>query len=354
MRIGLDAMGGDHAPDAVVEGALIGLKQYDDLTVVLYGAEASVQAVLQSFNDRYPIHSFLDSGRLTIVHSTEVILVEEEPVRAVRRKKESSLVKGVSELADGKIDALISAGSTGALVAAGLFILGRMPGMDRPALAPILPTLSGQGVLVLDVGANVDAKVQHLGQYALAGALYAQKMMGRSHPRVALLNIGTEPGKGNILTKGAYDLINDLSQRTPSFQFIGNIEARDVMFDQADVVVTDGFTGNVFLKTTEGVALAISGMLKEALMAGMLSKVGALLASSSLKQLKAKLDYKAYGGTPLLGLKLPLIKAHGSSDASAIHAAMQQAYHAVEHDLLLMLTEALNMYAILREDTAQS
>lgn len=354
MRIGLDAMGGDYAPGAVVEGALIGLQQYADLTVVLYGDEASVQTALQSFYDRHPVRSYLDAGRLSIVHSAEVILVEEEPVRAVRRKKESSLVKGVTDLSDGTIDALISAGSTGALVAAGLFILGRMPGMDRPALAPILPTLSGQGVLVLDVGANVDAKVQHLGQYALIGALYAQTMMNRAHPRVALLNIGTEPGKGNMLTKGAYDLINDLSQRMPSFQFTGNIEARDVMFDKADVVVTDGFTGNIFLKTTEGVALAISGMLKEALVARVMSKIGALLAAPGLRQLKAKLDYKAYGGTPLLGLKRPLIKAHGSSDAQAIQAALRQAYHTVEHDLMSVLTDALQAHAFIWEEAPLS
>ncbi|MBE3594296.1 MAG: phosphate acyltransferase PlsX [Candidatus Carbobacillus altaicus] len=353
MRIGFDAMGGDHAPRAVIEGALFGLRQYADLTAVLFGAEDRLLETIRTLSDRERIRSYLDSGRLSIVHATDVILAEEEPVRAVRHKKESSLVKGVAALAAGELDAFVSAGSTGALVASGLFILGRMPGMDRPALAPMLPTLSGRGVLVLDVGANVDAKAQHLVQYALIGHLYARKMMDRAHPRVGLLNIGTEPGKGHLLAKSAYDLIYDLSQRDPSFQFVGNVEARDVMFDQADVVVTDGFTGNIFLKTTEGVALAISGMLKEALMSHVITKAGALLAAPGLKKLKTKLDYKAYGGTPLLGLKRPLIKAHGSSDAQAILAALRQAYGAVENNLIDVLSEALNSHDIFEKETSQ-
>lgn len=316
MRIAIDAMGGDHAPKATVFGAMKAVSEIKDLHITLVGREEEIKKYLT------------DDKRIDILHANEIITSDDEPVRAVRRKKDSSMVLMAKEVKEGKADACISAGNTGALMSAGLFIVGRITGIDRPALSPTLPTLDGQGFLFLDVGANVDARPQHLLQYALMGSIYMEKVRSITRPRVGLLNVGTEDGKGNDLTKKTFKLL----QEAP-IHFVGNVEARDMLKRQADVVVTDGFTGNVALKTIEGSAGAIFSMLKETFMASVKSKLAAGLLKQDLVALKTKLDYSEYGGAGLFGLRAPVIKAHGSSDERAIYNAVKQARHMVEYQI---------------------
>ncbi|WP_243742885.1 phosphate acyltransferase PlsX, partial [Bacillus thuringiensis] len=240
MKIAIDAMGGDHAPKAVVLGAMKAIKEYSDLHITLVGKEEEIRQYLTS------------DERITILHTDEKIESTEEPVRAVRRKKQASMVLAAQQVKDGEADACISAGSTGALMAAGLFVVGRMEGIERPALSPTMPTVDGKGFVMLDVGANVDAKSIHLYQYAVMGSVYAEKVRGIENPRVGLLNVGTEDGKGNELSKQVFAMLKDAP-----INFVGNVESRDLLQGVADVVVCDGFTGNVALKSLEGTALAL-------------------------------------------------------------------------------------------------
>lgn len=308
MKIAIDAMGGDHAPKEIVLGAMKAIQQFKDIQITLIGDEAKIKNYLT--NDE----------RIEIIHTDEVILGTDEPVRAVRRKKNASMVLTAQQAADGLADACISAGNTGALVAAGLFIVGRIEGIDRPALSTTIPTLDGKGFLLLDVGANVDAKPEHILQYGIMGSIYAEKVRGQSKPRVGLLNIGTEEKKGNDLTKKAFELLQQ-----SDINFIGNVEARDLLEGVADVVVTDGFTGNMVLKTLEGTALSVFKMLKEALMSSLKTKIAAAVLKPNLYEIKNKMDYSEHGGAGLFGLNAPVIKAHGSSDANAIYNAIRQA-----------------------------
>ncbi|MCM3569098.1 phosphate acyltransferase PlsX [Neobacillus mesonae] len=307
MKIAIDAMGGDHAPKEIVLGALKAVEAFPDIEITLVGDENKIKETLTSHD------------RISIIHTTDVILGTDEPVRAVRRKKNASMVLAAQQVADGTADACLSAGNTGALMAAGLFVVGRIEGIDRPALAPTLPTLGGEGFLLLDVGANADAKPEHLLQYAIMGSIYCQKVRGISNPRVGLLNIGTEEKKGNDLTKHAFDLL-----KSANLHFVGNVEARDLLNGVADVVVTDGFTGNMVLKTVEGTALSMFKMLKTTLMSSFKSKLAAAILKPNLMQLKNTLDYSEYGGAALFGLKAPVIKAHGSSNARALYSAVRQ------------------------------
>ncbi len=324
MKIALDAMGGDHGPKESVKGAEKAIKAFPDLEILLIGNEAEIKNHLTS------------AERITIIHTDEVITGEDEPVRAVRRKKNASMVLAAQYVKDGQADACISAGNTGALMAAGLFVVGRIDGIDRPALSPTLPTIDGNGFVLLDVGANADAKPEHLYQYGLMGSVYAEKVRNIEKPRVGLLNIGTEDKKGNELTKQAFALLKDAD-----FNFIGNVEARDLLNGVADVVVTDGFTGNMVLKTTEGTASALFKMLKDAMMVDLKSKLAAAVLKPGLKELKNKLDYSEYGGAGLFGLKAPVIKAHGSSDANAFYNAIRQAKIMVEHHVAETIHEAI-------------
>ncbi|MEH7234807.1 phosphate acyltransferase PlsX [Bacillus sp. JJ1562] len=316
MKLAIDAMGGDHAPEEIVKGTMTALKHYQDLEVVLIGDEAKIRQYIT------------EEERITIIHTTETIEGTDEPVRAVRRKKNASMVLMAKEVSEGRADACISAGNTGALMTAGLFIVGRIEGIDRPALAPTLPTLDKKGFLMLDVGANVDAKPEHLLQYAIMGSIYSEKVRGVANPRVGLLNVGTEDKKGNELTKHAFELI-----KATNLNFVGNVEARDLLDGVADVVVTDGFTGNVALKTIEGTALSMFKMLKTAFTSNLKSKIAAGLLMPELKGLKKTLDYSEYGGAGLFGLKAPVIKAHGSSDANGVFSAVRQTYEMVEKDV---------------------
>ncbi|WP_456275532.1 phosphate acyltransferase PlsX [Bacillus sp. AK128] len=307
MKIAIDAMGGDHAPDEVVKGALQAIQAFSDISITLVGDQTKIDPLLTS------------KERITVIHTDEVIEATDEPVRAVRRKKNSSMVLMAKEVSEGRADACISAGNTGALMTAGLFVVGRIEGIDRPALSPTLPTINGDGFLFLDVGANADAKPEHLLQYAIMGSIYAEKVRGKQNPRIGLLNVGTEEKKGNELTREAYQLIAN-----SDLNFIGNVEARDLMDGVADVVVTDGFTGNVALKTIEGTALSVFTMLKGALTSSVTAKLAAAVLKPKLKVLKQTMDYSDYGGAGLFGLKAPVIKAHGSSNANAMFHAIRQ------------------------------
>jgi len=316
MKLAIDAMGGDNAPKEIVLGAMKAIQAFQDLHIILVGNETEIKAHL------------INEDRITIVHTDEVILATDEPVRAVRRKKDSSMVLAAKLVADGEADGCISAGNTGALMAAGLFVVGRIEGIERPALSPTLPTISGEGFLLLDVGANVDAKAEHLLQNAIMGSIYCEKVRGISNPRVGLLNIGTEEKKGNELAKQAFELIKEAN-----LNFVGNVEARDLLDGVADVVVTDGFTGNMVLKTIEGTALSVFKMLKTTLYSSLKTKIAAAVLKPDLMELKTKMDYSEYGGAGLFGLKAPVIKAHGSSDANALYNAVRQAREMVEKEV---------------------
>ncbi|SEH72382.1 phosphate:acyl-[acyl carrier protein] acyltransferase [Halobacillus karajensis] len=316
MKLAIDAMGGDNAPEAIVKGAVQAADTIDGLEITLVGDEAKIKPYLKG------------QSNVSILHTTEVITAEDEPVRAVRRKKQSSMVLTANEVKEGRADGCISAGNTGALMSAGLFVVGRMKGVDRPALSPTLPTSDGKGFLMLDVGANVDAKPAHLLQYAVIGSIYAKNVRQIKNPRIGLLNVGTEDGKGSELTKKSFEMM----QEAP-LNFVGNIEARDLLEGVADVVVTDGFTGNVALKTIEGTAMTMFSMIKQTFMSNFKTKIAAGLAKNDLRKLKDQLDYSEYGGAGLFGLSAPVIKAHGSSNDRAVLNAIRQACQMVELDV---------------------
>jgi phosphate acyltransferase len=324
MKIAIDAMGGDHAPKEIVIGAMKAVEAFSDIHITLVGDETKIKEYL------------VNQERISIIHTSEVILGTDEPVRAVRRKKTASMVLAAQQVADGNADACISAGNTGALMAAGLFVVGRIEGIDRPALTPTLPTIGGEGFLLLDVGANVDAKPEHLLQYAIMGSIYSEKVRGIAKPRVGLLNIGTEEKKGTELTKQAFELL-----KNANVNFVGNVEARDLLDGVADVVVTDGFTGNMVLKTVEGTALSMFKMLKTTLMSSLKSKLAAAVLKPEFKVLKNTLDYSEYGGAGLFGLKAPVIKAHGSSSGQAIFSAIRQTREMVEKNVVGLIKKSI-------------
>ncbi|WP_102692696.1 phosphate acyltransferase PlsX [Rummeliibacillus pycnus] len=317
MKLAVDGMGGDNAPQAIIEGIYQALEISSDLDILLYGNKEKMQPYLK------------DLSHITVIDCQEVIEGTDEPVRAVRRKKDASMVKMAEAVANGEADACISAGNTGALMATGLFIVHRIEGIDRPALSTTLPTLNGSGFDMLDLGSNADAKPENLVQYAIMGSVYAQQVRGIKNPSVGLLNIGTEDKKGNELAKHAFTLLKEAP-----INFIGNVESRELLNHVADVVVTDGFTGNMVLKTIEGTAGSVFKMLKEAFFASTKTKVAALLMKNNLKELKNKMDYTEYGGAALFGLKAPVIKAHGSSNANAFASAIRQARKMVEHNVI--------------------
>ena len=324
MKLALDGMGGDNAPKSVVEGAFLALEQIPNLEIQLYGQQEKLEPFLKPHN------------RLTVIHCEEVVEGTDDAARAVRRKKDSSMARMLEAVHEGKADACLSAGNTGALMAGGLFKVGRIEGIARPALATMLPTLDGNGFLMLDLGANADARPEHLLQYAIMGDIYAKKVSGLEKPRVGLLNIGTEDKKGNDLTKAAFELLKEAD-----LHFVGNVEARDLLNGVADVVVTDGFTGNMVLKSIEGTADTIFKMLKEAFMASTKTKISAALMKNDLRSLKDKMDYTEYGGAGLFGLQAPVIKAHGSSNAKAIFSAIRQANTMVKHEVVSTITETV-------------
>lgn len=317
MKIAIDAMGGDNAPKVVVEGAMQAISDVKDLHITLVGNQQEIEKYVT--NDE----------RITIIHTNEMIGADEEPIRAVRRKKNASVVLMANEVKEKRADACISAGNTGALVVAGLFVVGRTKGIDRPALSPTLPTTDGRGFLLLDAGANVDASAHNLVQYGVMGSIYSEKVRMIQKPTVALLNVGTEDGKGSNLTKKAFQQLSNAP-----IHFIGNVEARDLLDGVADVVVTDGFSGNITLKSIEGTAMHVMQLLKKTLTSSFKTKLAASLIKSDLAKLKNELDYPEYGGAALFGLSAPVIKSHGSSNSRAIYHTIKQACHMIENDVI--------------------
>lgn len=314
IRIALDTMGGDHAPDEVIKGGLSAVAEVADLEMLLVGPQDILKRSLAGCS--YP------KSRVRIIHAPDVITADEAPVLAVRRKKDSSMITAVRMVKDGEADAVVSAGNTGALMAGSLLMFGRIAGIERPALTIVIPTFNGSNVVLLDVGANMDAKAEQLVQYALMGSIYAREVLEKPKPQVGLLNVGTEDNKGNEQTKKAFEQLKDTMDG-----FAGNVEARDIFAGVADVVVCDGFVGNILLKSVEGMSLGIFAALQEAFTANTRSKLGAAMLLPQLRALKTKLDYAEYGGAPLLGVDGICIKSHGSSKARAIHTAIvRQAY----------------------------
>jgi phosphate acyltransferase len=311
VRIAVDANGGDHAPDIVIDASVDALSVDKNIHLILFGNEEQLTQKLSEKN--------YDQSRLTIVDAKETIENTESPVLAIRRKKESSIVKGLYYVKEGHADAFVSAGSTGAVLAGGTLIIGRIKGIDRPALATMIPTIKGASLL-LDIGANVDSKPQFLHQFAKMGSIYYGAYMGVANPTVGLVNNGAEEEKGNALTKEVYGLLKEDS----SINFIGNVEGRDISQGGAQVIVADGFVGNVILKHTEGLALMLLKQIKNAITSTWYSKIGALLIKKPLKKMLKTFDYTEYGGAPLLGLEGLVVKAHGSSDAKAFKNALLQ------------------------------
>jgi len=334
MKIVIDAFGGDYSPTEMVKGAVTSVNLIDDVNIVLTGDKEKIQAELDNVG--------YSGDRISIAHAPSVIDCNESPTMAIRQKKDSSLVVGLDLLSDESLDydAMISCGSTGAVLAGGLFKVGRMAGVLRPALAPLLPTKDGGQVLLIDCGANVDCKPEYLVQFAVMGSAYMKAMTGESNPRVGLLNVGVEDHKGNELTHAVFDKLKALT----NINFVGNMEARDLMSGDYDVVVCDGFAGNVALKSIEGAAELVSGLLKKNIMSGgLFAKLGAGLLKKPFKNLKQDIDYTQFGGSPFVGVKKLLIKSHGSSKAKTIYYCVLQAKKLYESHALDKIREDLKI-----------
>lgn len=327
MKIIIDAMGGDNGPAEVVKGTIDSVNEYG-IQAILVGKEEIIKNELKKYD--------YSKDKVEIMNADEVISNEDDPAVAIRRKKNSSMVVGAKALADGLGDGFISAGSTGALLASGLFIVKRIEGIDRAALSVIYPHINGFSLLV-DGGANVDCKPEYLYQFALMGSIYMEKVMGINSPSVGLANIGTEKGKGNTLTKETYDILEN-----SKVNFIGNVEARDLPNGVVDIILSDGFVGNIILKLTEGMAFSIFALLKQGFSKNIRTKIGALLLKPELKDIKGKMDYREYGGAPLLGTKKPIVKAHGSSDAYAIKNGINQLIKFIEKDVIRLIEDNMN------------
>lgn len=309
MKIAIDAMGGDHAPEVVIQGVERARDELPAVEFLLYGDETKIRPLLH------------DDTRLSIVHTTEKVNSDDEPVQAVRSKKQASMVLAAQAVKSGEADAMISLGSTGALLAAGLFIVGRIKGIDRPGLMPTLPTTDGAGFVMLDVGANAENRASQLVQYAVMGDFYARDLRNVKNPTVGLLNNGTEANKGNELHQETYKLLSNLE----GINFIGNVEADSILKHAADVVVTDGFTGNAVLKTIEGSARTILGMVSDVLHhGGAMTKLGGALVRKDIYKVADTFRVSSYGGAVLLGLKAPVVKAHGGASAEAVYYTVKQ------------------------------
>lgn len=328
MNIMIDGMGGDHAPEEIVKGAVQAAKEISG-TVSIIGREERINECLQAMN--------WNGDNIEVVNATEVISNNESPAMAVRKKKDSSISKGMRMLKEGEVDAFISGGSTGALLSAGLLILGRIRGIKRPAIAAFFPKIGMNDTsLILDCGANAESRPEYLLQYGIMGSIFVEKVKGIENPEVMLLNVGAEEEKGDPLHKKSFELL-----RNADINFKGNCEGRDVPFGCCDVVVTDGFSGNVFLKSSEGVALAVMKRIKQKMTEGLVAKAGALLSYNKLKEIKKEFDYSEEGGAPILGLKGPVLKIHGSSKANAVYNAILKVVPYVEQDVTALIENAI-------------
>jgi len=327
MKIVLDAMGSDRYPQPDVEGAVQAAREFG-VDVVLVGQREAIERELAKHN--------VSGLPLSIVHASQVLEMTDEPSRAAKRKKDSSMVVGMKMLKENAVDAFVSAGNSGGVLAVALLYLGRIRGVKRPALSAVIPTRTG-GCLMLDVGANADCKPLYLHQFAIMGNIYAKHVMGIANPRVAIVSNGEEEGKGSTLVKETYPLLKE-----SNLNFVGNAEGKDILSGLADVIVTDGFTGNVAVKLAEGVAGFMLQVLEEEIRSRPLATVGALLAKPAFREVKKRLDYREYGGAPLLGVDGTVIVGHGRSDALAIKNAIRMAKQAVEKDTINAIRDAIS------------
>lgn len=331
MKILVDAFGGDNAPVEIVKGAVEALNAKEGFSVALVGKEEETKKALEGLK--------YDSARLEVIPASEVITCEEEPTMAIRKKPDSSLCVSFKMLKEGLADALVSAGSTGAVLVGSTLKVGRIKGVSRPALCPILPTLKGdKKVLLLDAGANADCKAEYLLQFAMMGGVYAEAVTGVKNPKVALLSNGTEDKKGNQLTHEVFELLKNAE----NINFVGNVEARDILSGEYDVVVADGFSGNVALKSMEGAIGALFSTLKEEIYSSFIGKIGGLLLKKSFKKVKAKMDYNKFGGAVFLGVDKVVIKTHGSAKCEAVKNSVLQAVNAVNAGLIQKISQWLD------------
>jgi len=320
MRIAVDVMGGDHGCGVVIEGARLALENNKKISALyLVGDQAAIHAAL-------PERGFRDH-RMKVVHASEVITMEDKPVNALRKKRDSSIVRAAELVHDGKADALISLGNTGGIFASATFKVGRVAGVDRGCIATVIPRQGNEFVL-LDAGANIECKPLHLAQFAVMGSIYSREVLGHARPRVGILSIGTEDSKGNELTLEAFRLCKLLD-----LNFIGNVEGHDLFKDHVDVVVCDGFVGNIVLKTCESLALAVFSMLKRELTQNTKRQIGAYLAKEAFRTIRRRMDPEVYGGAPLLGFKGAVFKAHASAREKAVASAVRVAIEAVQHQV---------------------
>ena len=327
-KIAIDVMGGDHAPYETIKACVEASKQTES-ELILVGNQNIITEELKKYT--YP------SEKITIVHAQEVITMEDAPVQAIRGKKDSSMVIGLGLVKNKQADAFVSAGNTGALLAGATLIVGRIKGVERPGLASLIPTDRGHSLLI-DCGANTDAKASYLIQFSHMGSVYMKELMGVDNPAIGLINIGVEEEKGNIMTKEAFGLLSK-----SNLNFIGNIEARDIPLGEADVLVCDGFVGNIVLKQMEGFGLWVFKLLKEEFTQTWTRKIGALILTPALKSLKNRFDYSEHGGAPLLGLNGLVIKTHGSAKAKQIKHTILQADKLIKQDVVQKIANNINM-----------
>ena len=331
MRIVVDAMGGDHAPAVVVEGAVQAARDLD-VELILVGQRGAVQTELDKFDTA--------GLSLTTYHASQVIEMHEHPAAAVKAKKDSSMVVGMDLVKQRQADAFFTAGNSGGALAAALFRLGRIRGIKRPALSTVFPSQTPQGYcFLLDIGANADCKPEWLLQFAIMGSVYAERVLGVANPRVAIVSNGEEEGKGNQLVRETVPLL-----RASTLNFVGNAEGKDIPWGLADVIVTDGFTGNIVIKLSEGVSRFLMDVLKKEITSSSVSKMGAMLAKPAFDEVKRRLDYREYGGAPLLGVDGAVIVGHGRSDALAIRNAIRVAAQTVENSVLEAITQGIARY----------
>lgn len=328
MRVILDGMGGDNAPVEIVKGAVQAAAEIDH-EIYIVGIEEQIRAEL----DKYKY----DENQIKVIHASEVIENEDSPVKAIRRKKDSSMVVGLNMIKNGEGDLWISAGNTGAQVVGGRLILGKIEGIDRPALASIYPILGGEPSLLVDAGASSESKAHHLLEYGTMGSLYMEKVWGRPQPRVGLVNLGVEENKGTTATKEAYKMLSQAP-----VNFVGNVEAREVPAGACDVIVCDGFVGNVILKLTEGLAWNILKLIKKKFLEGVKAKIGAIFLKDKVYEMKSEFDYSEYGGAPILGVDGPMIKMHGSSEANAVKNTIIKGIPYAEENVIATIKEAMS------------
>lgn len=331
--IGIDCMGGDNAPYANVKGSILALSN-ENISLKLYGDEKKINEIL--------LKETYDKNRIEIIHTSQIIENEDTPTKAIKEKKDSSMIVGLKDISEEKSHGFVSSGSTGALLAGSTMIVGRIKGVKRPFLGTSLPNATGHTFLV-DAGANSDCKPEYLYQFALISSLYLDKVMGIKNPRVGLVNIGTEEGKGNELTKETFYLL-----KNSKLNFVGNIEGRDIPEGKVDIAVCDGFAGNIILKVSEGTTKAFTSLLKEEFVKSPLTKIGALLSKPVFAGLRKKFDYREIGGAPFLGLNALVVKAHGSSDEVAIKNAIFQCYSFSKSGAIKSIEEGINLNETLK------